>query len=126
MASKEKKYLEIRQKQKIKDVDALDRLYEVIKFYTNVTNYESILFSFGDEDFTFDYNIFQEPYLSEFNHIGIKNISLVFHDLEISEIIYRNIQNLNTIIDLNVVFFDNKSSALDWINDKPKEIQIQN
>ena len=123
-ACKEKKFLDINQRQKIQDMEALNRLSQTIKYYTDVTKYDSIVFTLDNTDISNEFNLFQEQYFSEICQSGIKNLLIVIPDDEKRGYYQQELQGFNTTTGLNIEFFKNEQNAMQWFIHQPKEILI--
>lgn len=121
-ACKEKKFLDIKQKKIIQDKKELNHLSENIKLFTDITKYDSIIFSMNDIDFSNDCSFFQNEYFSEIHQSGMKNLLLIIPDDEKRGIFKQELQDFNVNSGLNVEFFKDIYTATEWITHQPKEI----
>jgi hypothetical protein len=123
-ACTEKKFLDIKQKQKIQDERAMDRLSQNIKYFIDITKYNSILFSINETDFSSDYNFFQDEYFTEIYRSGMKNLILIIKDDEKRSTYQHKLQDFSTNSGLHVEFFKDIYSATEWITLQPNEIPV--
>lgn len=122
IANNEKKCLDIRQKQKIQDENVLEKLYQNILYYNDVTKYNSIIFSVGDVDFSTEYNFFQDTYCVGLERAGIQNLLLVIPDDNRRNIYHQELQDFTDHIGLHVDFFRNTNDAFESSTQQVKKI----
>ncbi len=123
-ACKEKKFLDISQRQKIQDIKALDRLSQNIKYYADITKYDSIVFTIDNVVFSDEYNLFKDQYFSDIHRSGINNLLLVIHDDAMRNIYQQELHDFNTNSGLKVEFFKDEQNAQQRIVHQPKEIHV--
>jgi hypothetical protein len=120
--------LEVQQKEKITDKVTLDRLTQNTIYFTEVTNYESLLFDVGDSSYYPDANIFQDSYFYDLDRVGIKYLAIVIRDDEertmYQEYLNSSTQRTGENSDLQIEIFSDIETAKDWISQHKKKIQL--
>jgi len=120
--------LEVQQKEKIVDKATLDKLSQNTIYFTEVTNYESLLFDVGDSTYYPDANIFQDAYFCDLGRVGIKYLAIVIRDNEerniYQEYLNSSTQGTDENSDLQIEVFSDIETAKDWISQHKKKIQL--
>ena len=120
--------LEVQQKEKITDKATLDKLSQNTIYFTEVTNYESLLFDVGDRTYYPDANIFQDAYFYDLGRVGIKYLAIVIRDDEertmYQQYLNSAAQRTNENSDLQIEVFSDIETAKDWISQHKKKIQL--